>query len=53
MKEFSVKYLFEQVAGGYCLKHGFVTARVHVFLIRPDRRHIYDVKGSDTKPIAK
>ncbi len=53
MKDFSVKYLYESVAGGYCLKKAWVSARVSLFLIRPDRRHIYEVTGSDTKPIPK
>ncbi len=53
MKEFSVKYLYEPVGGGYCMKRGWFTARVAVFLIRPDRRHVYEVKGSDSKPIPK
>ncbi len=53
MKEFEVQYLYEQVAGGYCLKKAWVTARVSLFLIRPDRIHVYEVTGSDTKPIPK
>ncbi|HSA34701.1 MAG TPA: hypothetical protein P5077_13330, partial [bacterium] len=53
MKEFSVKYLYEPVAGGYCMKKGWFTARVHVFLVRPDRRHVYEVTGRETKPLVK
>ena len=53
MKEFSVKYLYEPVGGGYCMKRGWFTARVSVFLVRPDRRHVYEVSGSRTAPIPR
>jgi len=53
MKEFSVKYLYEPVSGGYCMKKGWFTARVYVFLVRPDRRHVYEVTGRETKPLVK
>lgn len=51
LKEFKIKYYFEHVNGVPALKTGHVEARIYVFIIKPDRRYIYDITATENKPI--
>ncbi len=53
MKEFKIDYRFEQTGELFALKTGYVEARVYVFLVRPDRRYVYELKGSNHTPILR
>lgn len=54
VKEFYIRYIFEDLPGNIpALKKGKVRARVYVFLIRPDRRFVYNLEVLSNKPLKK
>ncbi len=54
VKEFYIKYFFEDLPENIpALKKGKVKARVHVFLIRPDRRFVYELESFSNKSLKK